>query len=439
VDAPAIQYTRTDDGLSIAYWAIGDGPTLILSHPTTMSHVEQEWRTTYLREFYAALARHFRVVRFDQRGCGLSDRSPAGYSGGGDSLDLDAVLRAIGPEPAILASMFQVGIPVLLALAAPERVSHLVLWSPVARGADYEDLPSTKLSRELRAVDPVLGTEAFITLMVGLGEGERAQEFAELVQRSAANTDDGVRSASYDFDVVDRLAEVAVPTLVLQPSESRMVPANLARQVAAGIPGAEFVVIEGQGSLPWVGHVEAYVAHIRRFVLGEHAEATAGDTQTILFTDLAASTAITQRLGDAGAQELVRAHNAIVRAALAANSGHEVKHTGDGIFAWFPAASNGLDCARAIQQGVTNLANPDLGVKIGLNAGEPIVEEDDLYGTAVQIAARATNQAEAGEIVCTNVVRELVAGKSYLFAEREHAAMKGVEEPVRLFTVRVGD
>ena len=172
------------------------------------------------------------------------------------------------------------------------------------------------------------------------------------------------------------------------------------------------------------------------FVLGERAESAAGVTHTILFTDLAASTAITQRLGGASAQDLVHAHNTIVRAALVAHSGHEVKHTGDGIFASFPAASNALDCAQAIQQGVTDRANPDLGVKIGLNAGEPIAEEDDLYGTAVQIAARVTDQAEAGEIVVTTVVRELVAGKGYLFSEREPAALKGVEEPVRLFTLR---
>ena len=436
MDAPPIQYARTEDGLNIAYWAIGDGPTLIFNHPMTFSHIEQEWRTTYHREFYLALGAYFRVVRFDQRGCGLSDRSPTGYSANGFLLDLDAVLRAIGPQPAILASLFGgTGVAVRLVLADPARFSHLVLWSPFARGADFLELPATKLSRELRAVDPVDGTEAFVTLMVGLGEGERAQEFALLLQRTAASTDDGARAASYDFDVLERLSEVEVPTLVLQPSDPRMVPANLARQVAGAVPGAELVILDGQSSLPWFGHAETYVAHLRRFVLGEQAESARGVTHTVMFTDLAASTATTQRLGDTAAQDLVRAHNAIVRTALEAHSGHEVKHTGDGIFAWFSAASNGLDCARAIQQGVTDLANPDVGVKIGLNAGEPIAEEDDLYGTAVQIAARVTDLANAGEIVCTNVVRELVAGKTYLFSEREPAALKGVEEPVRLFLV----
>ena len=436
MDAPPIQYARTSDGLNIAYWAIGDGPTLVLQRQPTLSHVEQEWRTSYQREFYLALARHFRVVRFDHRGCGLSDRSAAGYRLNDFMLDVDAVLSAIGPEPAVLGSEGHFGIPPLFALASPARVSHLVCWSPLARGADYDALHSTQLTRQLRAIDPVKGTEAFVALLVGIGEGERGQELARFVQRTAASTDDGVRAAHYDYDVVERLPEIAVPTLVLHPGENRMIPAKFARQVAGGIPGAEMVMRDGESSFPWVGLTETYVAHVRRFVLGERAESAAGVTHTILFTDLAASTAITQRLGGASAQDLVHAHNTIVRAALVAHSGHEVKHTGDGIFASFPAASNALDCAQAIQQGVTDRANPDLGVKIGLNAGEPIAEEDDLYGTAVQIAARVTDQAEAGEIVVTTVVRELVAGKGYLFSEREPAALKGVEEPVRLFTLR---
>ncbi len=350
-------------------------------------------------------------------------------------LDLDAVVRAIGAEPVVLASEITMGVSTLFALADPARVSHLVFWSPVVRGADYLELPFSAVSREMRAIDPVKGTEAFVTFLVGLDEGEPAKELARLMRVTAASTDEPLRAAWMDYDLGERLSEVDRPTLILHPSDSRLFPPNFSRQVAAAIPGAELVAVEGQGVFSWIGHAETYVAHLRRFVLGERAQSAAGVTHTVLFTDLAASTAITQRLGDEAAQDLVRAHNEVVRSALAAHSGHEVKHTGDGIFAWFPAASNGLDCAQAIQQGVTDLANPDLGVKIGLNAGEPIAEEDDLYGTAVQIAARATDQAGAGEVVVTNVVRELVAGKGYLFAEREPAALKGVEEPVRLFTL----
>ena len=435
MDAPPIQYARTQDGLNIAYWTIGDGPTLIAEHRPSLSHIEQEWRTTYIREFYLALAPHFRVVRFDHRGGGLSDRSSSGYAANDLALDLDAVARVNGPDDAIVASEGQIGGSIPFALAAPARVSHLVLWSPFARGADYEELPTTELQRQLRTVDPIKGTEAGVTLMVGLGDAERAREFARFTQHATASMDDGARAASYDYDVVERLPDIAVPTLILHPSENRLIPASFARQVAGAIPGAELVMLDGEAAFPWFGHAETYVSHLRRFTLGERAESASAITHTVLFTDLAASTAITQRLGDAGAQDLVHAHNAIVRAALVAHGGQEVKQTGDGIFASFTAASNALDCARAIQQGVTDLANPDLGVKIGLNAGEPIAEEDDLYGTAVQIAARVTDQAGAGEIVVTNVVRELVAGKAYLFSEREPAALKGVEEPVRLFTL----
>jgi class 3 adenylate cyclase/pimeloyl-ACP methyl ester carboxylesterase len=438
VDAPSIQYAQTEDGLSIAYWSIGAGPTLIFHLPSTISHIEQEWRTTYHRELYVALAQHFRVVRFDHRGVGLSDHSSTGYTASDLRLDLDAVLRATGSGPAVIASQAQIVAPILLALANPELISHFVFWTPFARGADWLALPTTALHHELRTVDPVRGTEAYVAPIAGLEEGGRASEYADMLRAVAASTDDGVRAAQYDFDIVDQLSEVAIPTLVLQPNESRMVPASLARQVAARIPGAELVMLDGDGPFPWIGWDEEYVSQLRRFILGEQAESVVDLTHTILFTDLASSTAITQRLGDAVAQDLVRAHNEIVRSALAAHGGHEVKHTGDGIFAWFPAASNGLDCAQAIQQGVADLANPDLGVKIGLNAGEPIAEEDDLYGTAVQIAARVTDQAGAGEIVCTDVVRLLVAGKSYLFSEREPAALKGVKEPVRLFTVGAG-
>jgi adenylate cyclase len=152
------------------------------------------------------------------------------------------------------------------------------------------------------------------------------------------------------------------------------------------------------------------------------------------------STATTQRLGDAKAQELVRAHNAIVREALAANGGSEIKHTGDGIMASFPSASGTLECAIAIQRGVAERhAEPvgaSLRVRIGLNAGEPIAEDQDLFGTAVQLARRICDQAAPGEILASNVVRELAAGKGYLFSDRGEVVPKGFDEAVRLYEVR---
>ncbi len=164
---------------------------------------------------------------------------------------------------------------------------------------------------------------------------------------------------------------------------------------------------------------------------------------TILFTDLAGSTALTQRLGDARAQEVVRAHNTIVRREVQARGGTEIKHTGDGIMATFPSAARAVACAVAVQHGVRTYGEtrPEMAfaVKIGLNAGEPVAEDADVFGTAVQLAARTCDKAQGGQILATNVVRELVFGKGALFADAGTAEMKGFGEPVHLFEVGVGE
>jgi len=160
----------------------------------------------------------------------------------------------------------------------------------------------------------------------------------------------------------------------------------------------------------------------------------------ILFTDMESSTALTQSLGDAKAQELVRAHNTIVREALTANSGSEIKRTGDGIMASFATASSALACAVASQRAVAARAEeqPDipLSLRIGLNAGEPVAEERDLFGASVQLARCVCGHAEPGWIVASNVVRELVMGKDFLSSDIGEVELKGFEDPVRLYEVR---
>jgi class 3 adenylate cyclase len=160
-----------------------------------------------------------------------------------------------------------------------------------------------------------------------------------------------------------------------------------------------------------------------------------------MFTDMADSTSLTQRLGDAKAQELVHAHNSVVRDALGAHGGTEIKHTGDGIMASFPSASGALECAVQVQRAIAERSavsdqESALRVRIGLNAGEPVREEADLFGTAVQLARRICDLAEPEQILASNVVRELVAGKGFLFADRGEAVLRGFEDSVRLYEVR---
>jgi class 3 adenylate cyclase len=155
---------------------------------------------------------------------------------------------------------------------------------------------------------------------------------------------------------------------------------------------------------------------------------------TILFTDMEGSTSQTQRLGDAAAQDVLRTHNKVIREALKEHGGSEIKHTGDGVMASFGSAKGALECAVAIQRGLAERDTP-IPVRIGLNAGEPVAEDADLFGSSVQLAARVCAKAEAGQILVSNVVRELAMGKGFLFSDIGDIVLKGFEDPVRLYEV----
>ena len=203
-----------------------------------------------------------------------------------------------------------------------------------------------------------------------------------------------------------------------------------------------FVLLEGDHHLPYEGDVEPVLQAIEEFLGVDRTQPAtaarvtpdAGEAPVvILFTDMESSTQLTQRLGDSRAQELVRAHNDIVREALRLNGGNEIKHTGDGIMASFASPSRALEGAVQIQRAIAehNQQHPGeaVSVRIGLNAGEPVREQNDLFGHAVQLASRICNQAEPGQILASNVVRELVAGKGFLFADRGTADLRGFEDP----------
>ncbi|MEX1158788.1 MAG: adenylate/guanylate cyclase domain-containing protein, partial [Thermomicrobiales bacterium] len=251
--------------------------------------------------------------------------------------------------------------------------------------------------------------------------------------------------AVYASDATEYLARVQCPTLVMHRRALPAVSTDVATQIASGIPGARLLLFDGTSPLPFMGELVPVVAAIREF-LGDEAAAPARSASaseasvTILFTDMEGSTALTQRLGDASAQEVLRTHNRIVRAALSAHGGSEVKHTGDGLMVSFPSATRALECAVAIQQRVAAHVeahpNTDLRVRIGLNAGEPVAEAGDYFGTAVQLAARICEMAEAGQILVAGVVRDLSAGKGFLFADHGETVARGFEDAVHVYEVR---
>ena len=206
---------------------------------------------------------------------------------------------------------------------------------------------------------------------------------------------------------------------------------------AHGLVADEIIEVEARAVEGFLGKIEDTACSAQHFQPSQPPAETA--FRTILFTDMESSTAITQRLGDARAMELLRTHNAITRHALTAHSGNEVKHTGDGIMASFASVSRGVECAITIQRGFSahNEQNPDtpIRVRIGLTAGEPVTEDQDLFGAAVQLASRICDCAEPSKILVANVIRELCIGKDFLFADRGETALRGFEDPVRLYEV----
>ena len=249
-----------------------------------------------------------------------------------------------------------------------------------------------------------------------------------------------------EWDVSDELVNVKAPTLVMHRQEIPLPDISVARELAAEIPDAQLAVLEGLALLPLTPEDLELVAGMFDEFIGEaqEAQADSGAFRTILFTDVEGSTSLTERLGDARARELLREHEQTTRGALKAHGGSEVKTMGDGFMASFSSATKALECAISLQQSFAQhneSANEPIKVRIGLNAGEPIAEDDpggrgDLFGTAVNMAARIAAKAEGGEILASNVVRELVAGKEFLFADRGETELRGFEDPVKLFDVR---
>jgi len=448
---PRIRYAQTADGVSIAFWTLGEGLPVVQMPNLPWSHIQLEWQNPGWRRWYERLAEKRKVVRYDGRGSGLSDRNVADYSVDAHVLDLQAVVQRLGVQRFVLVGP-STGAPVAIAYAArhPEAVSQLVVWC--AWTWEGRTQSRTQAFRALLHGDWELYTEAVAHASLGWSEGEEAHRHAAFLRECA--TPEAARAifrALAEFDVTAVLSQVRLPTLILQ---RRQVPAvgvggvdvvEVARGLASGIPDARLALLEGASIFPWVGDMEAVLSAIDEF-LGDSELApagaeppAAGGVCTILFTDVEGSTALTQRLGDAKAREVLREHERITRQALRAHGGAEVKAMGDGFMASFSSATRALECAIAMQRAFAacnESAEEPISVRIGLNAGEPIAEEEDLFGTAVIVAARVAAHAEGGEILASDVVRQLVAGKGFLFSDRGDVVLRGFEDPVRLYAVR---
>jgi class 3 adenylate cyclase/alpha-beta hydrolase superfamily lysophospholipase len=446
---PQVRYTKSADGVHIAYWTLGDGPPIVYLPATPFSHVQLEWDMPECRRWYERLvAAGHTLVRYDARGTGLSDRDVDDFTLEAYVRDLDTVIGALGLEKVALFATADMGCPAIAwASANPERVSQLILWCSWANRASVSGTPQTKSLRALVEHDWVTYTETAARVIMGWSNAPgEASRFAEFY-RGCTSQETVLKSIDtiYGWDVRDQLAKLQCPVLVMQPREMPTLSADVARRMAIEIPQATLLLLEGRSPVPFLGDSTQVLRAITQFLGGDQAaaqvaEAASGGSVTILFTDMEGSTAITQRLGDDAAQQIVRAHNRIVRDALTAHGGTEVKHTGDGLMVSFHSATQAIECAIQIQQQVAAYGeeHPEspLRVRCGINTGEPVAEHGDYFGTAVQLAARICQLCDPGTILVSSVVRDLTAGRRFLFSDRGEQLPRGFEDPVRLYEVR---
>jgi class 3 adenylate cyclase len=412
-----------------------------------------EWEIDGWRSWYERLGEGKKLVRYDGRGSGLSDREVADYSVDAHIQDLQAVVDRLDLEKFILFGPLSAG-PAAIVYAArnPGRVSKLVLWCPWVRG--LKQGPLTQLFGSMIDKYYDIFTVNVSLMTFGWEIGQEVAPYVDFIRRCVGReATRAIYDALVNFDATNTLSQVQSLTLIVH-RRGVWAPGvgdeEVVRGIASGMaPNASLDIQEGKSVLPWVGDMEKVLASINRF-LGQRQKAAprvarsreAVERATILFTDVEGSTALTERLGDTKAREVLRALERIVKQEVQSHSGSVVKPLGDGFMASFSLATRALECAIAIQKALAErnqTAGEPIRVRIGMNAGEPIAEANDLFGIAVNLAARIATQAAGGEILVARVVKDLAAGsKEFLFTDRGEHELGGFEAqgPVQLFEVR---
>jgi pimeloyl-ACP methyl ester carboxylesterase/class 3 adenylate cyclase len=436
--------------VSVAYQVVGAGPFDLVYVPGFVSNLEYEWNDPGCAGFMARLSSFSRLIRFDKRGTGLSDRATDVPTLENRMDDVRAVMDSVGSERAAIFGVSEGGpMAALFAATYPERTFALVLYGAWARELWAMDYPwgrqREELERRAYALNHEFGTPAYVERVLNgiapsvLEDRERVAFWSSYMRMSASP---GAASAlarmNMDIDVRPVLSAIRVPTLALAREGDLPLEGN--RDMAERIPGARYVEVPGIDHVPWVGDWEPIAAAVESFVKDawharawEDAESDRVLT-TVLFTDIAGSTAKAAELGDARWRELLGDHHALIRRQLARFRGRELDTAGDGFFASFDGPARAVRCACAITASVKELG---IDIRAGLHTGECELHDGKLAGIAISIGSRVAAEAQPGEVLVSSTVKDLVAGAGIDFEDRGIRALKGVPGQWRVYAVRI--
>jgi class 3 adenylate cyclase len=438
---PSTRYAQSPDGASIAYQVHGDGPLDLVFVSGFVSHVELIWEEPAIARFLRRLASFSRLIVFDKRGQGLSDRLGRPPTLEESMDDLGAVMDSAGAARAAVFGISEGGpMSALFAATYPDRVSSLVLYGTFARMVRTADFPEGVREERFdewadlvrREWGGAVGVDLWAPSEEGNPEFERW--WGRLLRQGTSPSGAIELMNLYrEIDIRAALSAISAPTLVLHRRDDRLLPARQGRYLAEHIPGARYVELDGADHLPTVGDQGALLDEVEEFLVGSRgAHGVDRALATILFTDIVGSTETAARLGDRRWRDLLERHDATVRRELALHRGREVKTTGDGFLATFDGPARAIRCANAIQG---ELSRSGVEIRSGIHSGEVETIGADVGGMAVNIGARVGALAAPGEVLVSSTVRELVVGSGIEFEERGSHRLKGAPDEWRLFAV----
>ena len=431
-EVPEVRWARNGD-VHLAYQSFGEGvPCLML--PGIISNIEVMWEQVDSRRYFNRLARFCRIVIYDKRGQGLSDRD-AGVPTMDDRLaDAAAVMDAAGMERGAVAGISEGGsTATMFAAAYPERVSHLILFGAFAN-VDREEG-----DRFIPLWASRWGTPETLTVPIVAPTKIGDPEYLRWTNRyERQSTSPGGLQASWqwvrEIDTTGVLSSIQCPTLVLHRTGDRLIPISAGRYLADRIPGARFLELEGADHYPNIGDQDSVLEPIEEFLTGHQAVADLSERvlATVVFTDIVESTSRVAELGDTRWRRLLDEHDAVVRRELSVHGGALVKSTGDGTLATFDAPGKALRFADRLRGALEHVG---LEIRVGVHTGEIERRGGDVGGIAVHIASRVESAAAPGEVLASRTVKDLVAGSGFQFESRGVRTLKGVPDEWELFAV----
>ena len=438
---PDIRYARSGD-VHVAYTVFGSGPDLVFA-PGALSTIEWHFEDPRARRFMEQLGSFARVITFDKRGTGRSDRIHGVATLDERMDDIRAAMDAAGSERATIFGYSEGGaMGAMFAATFPDRTNGLIMWAtpvriypdPADQGAPFVIHPDL-VDLFLAAVDNAYETGDMPTINPDDNDDPAVRESQRrylMLGAPPASAKDTFR-VGLDYDLRPVFKTIRVPTLVMQRRDEQWVPIHHGRTAADLIPGARMIELPGCNHWPFYGDHEPIVAEIEEFVTGARRP-TLGDRvlATVLFTDLVKSTETAAAIGDKRWREILQRHDTIVTQELSRFSGRLVKSTGDGVLATFDGPSRGVYCAQELHRRAL-----DLGVEMraGLHTGEVELIGDDIGGIAVHIASRVSSLAGSGDVLVSSTVKDLSAGSGIVFEERGSYALKGVPDEWRIYAV----